>query len=407
MTIRKVGVGTEKERSRGIRLVERIRTLRRAQRGSRHVSTSDQRPRVMHLALEDHRRPHSGGGALRTHEMARRLTDRFDITVVTAKYRGCEDRVEDGVRYVHVGCALGYLGSMATYHLVLPWFVWRADTDLVFDEFSSPIGSGFIPLWSRAPTVALVQWLFAREMSRKYHLPFWVVESLSLRLHDLFIATSTDLQDELAERAPQAEVVVVPNGIDPADWTRRVPTVEATIVFLGRLDVDQKGIDLLLDAFAVIAAQRPARLLIAGDGRDAARVRAWIADHPFRDSIELLGEMHGEAKRNLLASAQVVAMPSRYETFGIVALEALAAGSPVVAFEVESLRAIVPPECGVLVPSFDVDAFGRAVVELLDNPVRCDEMGEKGRTFASHYGWDELSRQQGAVFTRALEARSR
>jgi glycogen(starch) synthase len=406
MTDRKVDVRTEKKRSLGLRLVAHFRTFR-AQVSSRRglprpADRDDPRPRVLHLGLEDHRRPHSGGGAVRTHEMARRLVDRFDITVVTAKYRGCEDRIEDGVRYVHVGWSIGYLGSMATYHLALPWFVWRADTDLVMDELSAPIGSALIPLWSRAPTVGLVQWLFAREMSRKYHLPFWVMEALALRLHNRFITTSTDLQHELATRAPQAEVVIVPNGIDPAEWGRRVPKVEGTIVFVGRLDVDQKGIDLLLEAFAIVAEQRPARLLIVGDGRDRARVQAWVAEHPYRDSIELLGEVHGAAKCDLLSSAQLVAMPSRYETFGIVALEALAAGSPVVAFSVESLHAIVPPECGVLVPSFDVAAYARATVELLDDPARCHEMGEKGRAFSSHYGWDELSRRQGAVFTQVL-----
>src|SRR5438105_7396065 len=96
------------------------------------------RLRILHLAFDDHRRPGSGGGAIRNREINRRLALRHDITAVTVSYRGSRERVEDGVRYVPVGLALGYYGSILTYFAALPLVIWKHPSDLLVEDFAAP-----------------------------------------------------------------------------------------------------------------------------------------------------------------------------------------------------------------------------------------------------------------------------
>jgi glycosyltransferase involved in cell wall biosynthesis len=150
----------------------------------------------------------------------------------------------------------------------------------------------------------------------------------------------------------------------------------------------------------------PGRLVLAGDGPDRRTVEAELARAGLSDRVVLLGRVDGADKLRLLASARVVAMPSRYETFGIVAAEALACGTPVVAFEIPSLREVVIPGTGVLVPAFDVPAFAEALAELANAPERVEQLGRSGRERAREYDWDDVAERQEAVYLRAVaEAR--
>jgi glycosyltransferase involved in cell wall biosynthesis/O-antigen/teichoic acid export membrane protein len=368
------------------------------------TNPAERRLRILHLGFEDHKRPGSGGGALRTHEVNRRLAREHDVTVLTTSWPGCEDRVDDGVQYVHIGRSWGYSGSIFTYFLALPVAVWRHrhDVDLVVEDFAAPISSALSPLWSPRPVVAMVQWLNAREKSSQYKLPFFLVEMLGLRLHRHFIAVSEDLAATIRRRAPHAEVWVVPNGVDLEELPY-VPEPSGDIVYLGRIEFAQKGIDLLIDAFARVAAAIPSNLKVAGAGPDEPALRRMVAERGLNDRVELVGPVHGEEKSRLLSSASLVAMPSRFETFGIVAIEAQAAGTPVIAFDIPCLREVVPSASGVLVPPFDVDWFARELIRLLAEPASVATMGRAGQRFASRYDWDAIALEQETAYREVLE----
>jgi glycosyltransferase involved in cell wall biosynthesis len=357
--------------------------------------------RILHLGFEDPRRPGSGGGSVRTREVNRRLADRHDITVVTAKFPGWRDRTEEGVRYLHAGVEAGYVGSVASYFLALPWLARRLDYDLLVEDFGAPISSALAPLWSKAPCVGMVQWLFAREMARKYHLPVHLVERLGVRTHRRMIALSGDLAARLRAANPGAEVEVIPEGVDRQAFDAVAERRHAA-VYLGRLDIHQKGLDCLLDAFAEAAPSTGATLVIAGDGPDRDALVERSRRLGIRHRVEFCGRMEGAAKFALLASARVVCMPSRYEAFGIVAVEALACATPVLAFDIDCLRQVVPADAGRLVPVGDVTAYANALVELLDQPDACLALGQRGRRFARRFDWDEIADRQEQVYLRAV-----
>jgi len=369
--------------------------LWRARGSRRPVPEPGDRLRILHLGFEDPALPGSGGGALRTHEMNKRLAERHDITVLTTRWPGCVDRVEDGVRYEHVGIGPGrtYLGRIAGYAAALPFVSRRYEADLVVEDFFAPISTMGAPLWTGRPTIGLVQWLNAKEKSRQYKLPFFLVERAGVRAHHRLIAVSDGIADRLREMNPSVRVDVVGNGVDAAAFDADVPR-GPDVVFVGRLEIAQKGLDLLLTAFAAERDRLPGDLVLAGTGPDERKLRALAEDLGITSRVRFPGWVSGAEKYALLGSARVVAVPSRFETFGIVAVEALASGSPVVAFDIPCLREVVPDGAGVRVPEFDVAAYGRALVEVTDL--------KGGREFARAYSWDRLALDQERTYVSAV-----
>jgi amino acid adenylation domain-containing protein len=360
------------------------------------------RPKVLHLGYEDPRRPGAGGGSVRTHEINRRLADRYDITVVCARYRGCRPRVEDGVHYVHSGVAGGgdFLERLA-YFATIPLSLLRYRSDLVVEDFGAPFSSVAVPWMTRRPVIGVVQWLFAVEKSKQYHLPFAMVESIGVRSHRRLVAVSDDLGAVLAGRNPAAEVTVVANGLDSGAFaTYEVP--RRGIGYLGRLEIAQKGLDLLLESYARVAGSVDQDLYLAGDGPDR-RVLAEMTERlGIAERVHFVGRVPADERFEWLAGCDLVAMPSRYETFGMVAAEALAVRTPVVAFDIPCLRALVDDSVGARVAPFSVEEFACALESMAASARKRRRLGEGGPARVAKLNWDELADAQGGIYAEVL-----
>jgi glycosyltransferase involved in cell wall biosynthesis len=143
----------------------------------------------------------------------------------------------------------------------------------------------------------------------------------------------------------------------------------------------EKGIDLLLEAFARLAATRPqARLRVVGDGAERERLAQQARALGVADRVEWVGARPWDEAVRELAGMDVVVVPSRFEGFGLCALEAMACARPVVAARVGGLPEIVEDgRTGVLAPPGDSTALAAAVSRLLDRPQLGVEMGKRGR----------------------------
>ncbi|SDN54707.1 glycosyltransferase family 4 protein [Geodermatophilus sp. DSM 45219] len=357
--------------------------------------------RVLHLGFEDPLMPGSGGGSLRTHEIDRRLAaDGMAITVLTTRYPGCADGDHEGVRYEHVGVGRGRnrLTRLLGYVVALPFAVRRhRDADLVVEDFLPPFSSMAVPLWTRRPVVGMVQWLHAREKARQYKLPFHLVERAAVRTHRRLIAVSDGVAERLTAMNPRASVDVVSNGVDPGLFDEPAQ-LGRDVLCIGRLELGGKGLDLLLAAWAQVHRQVDGDLVVAGTGPDEVRVRQLAARLGIADRVRFPGWVGGADKARLLNASRVVVVPSRAETFGIVAVEALAAATPVLAFDIPCLREVVPPDCGRLVPPFDVPALAAALLDLYADEDLLVAMGVAGRAFAGGHDWDVLARRQADVY---------
>ena len=118
--------------------------------------------------------------------------------------------------------------------------------------------------------------------------------------------------------------------------------------------------------------------MIAGEGHDEARVRREVKRLGLDDRVRFVGWVRGEEKARLLAEARAVAMPSRMETFGIVAVEGFAAATPVVAFAIPSLREVVPEGAGFAVEPFDVEAYAQRLLQVCTDAELALAMGVGG-----------------------------
>lgn len=361
------------------------------------------RPVVLHLGFEDPARPGSGGGSVRTHEINRRIAQRMDVTVVCAAYPGCRARVEDGVRYVHIGWRGGGNLALMSYFAALPYALARYRSDLVVEDFAAPLSSVAVPWFTSRPVIGIVQWLFAAEKARQYHLPFGLVERIGLASHRTLVTVSQDLGTELRRRNRRASVTVIENGLrDDAFADDGSP--RSGIGFIGRLEIAQKGIDLLLEAFARAAPRIDQNLLIAGDGPDRDRILALIDKLGLAERVRLVGRVGAAERGRWLSRVDLVVVPSRYETFGLVAAEALAAGTPVVAFDIPCLRNLVTPTVGVVATPFDVTDLAAAIETLATDESRRRALGERAPGSVDHLRWHDLAAAQLAVYRATLSS---
>jgi glycosyltransferase involved in cell wall biosynthesis len=127
-----------------------------------------------------------------------------------------------------------------------------------------------------------------------------------------------------------------------------------------------------------------------------------IGEADISERVRLVGWVSGAEKLRLLSSARLVVVPSRQETFGLVALEALASATPVIAFDIPCLREVVPPGCGWLVTPFDVDGLAGEIAARYDAMAELGDAGRAGRVFASRFDWDLLARHQMDEYRQAL-----
>jgi glycosyltransferase involved in cell wall biosynthesis len=360
--------------------------------------------RVLHLGFEDPAMPGAGGGSVRTHEINRRLVARgHQVTVLTTRFPGCADRVQDGVHYLHVGVGRG--GNRWTrllgYVQGLPGAARRHQADLVVEDFFAPFSSMAAPRWTGRPTIGMVQWLHARDKSRQYRLPLHLVERLGVRSHRRLVAVSHGTADKLRALNPAATVEVIENGVEAAAFDVD-QTTGRDVVFIGRLEFGGKGLDLLLRAWASAVDSVEGDLVIAGGGPDEDRVRREVARLGLTDRVRFAGWVRGEAKWRLLAGARVVVVPSRHETFGMVALEALATATPVIAFDIPGLREVVPDGVGWRVPAFDVPALAERIRAVCADAESATAAGKAGRAFAEDFDWDVLAGRQDEVYRSVL-----
>jgi phosphatidyl-myo-inositol alpha-mannosyltransferase len=206
------------------------------------------------------------------------------------------------------------------------------------------------------------------------------------------------------------DAVIIPNGVHVSAFAEgpSLPGITRgvdgpTIGFLGRFDEPRKGLPVLLEAMRTVVRMHPgARLLIAGRG-DADEVRGLIGDD-LRAHVALLGELTEADKAAFLRSVDIYCAPNLLgESFGVVLIEALAAGAPIVASDLDAfVRVLEDGEAGVVVRRGDPTALADALCGLLADPARMAELSARGARAAAVYDWDVLARRILAVYEMVL-----
>lgn len=369
--------------------------------------------KICHLIYDDVKNPWlGGGGALRAREIYRRLAERHQITVVTGNFPGAaREEVEEGVRFLRVGSDASYMRSRLSYCRQALACLRRQEWDVWVHEFSA-----FAPLWPEAR-------LRRRGLLFFYHFVgahalvkhpvvggiAWAAEALTLRGYRHLVTISPSVQEEVQRRLKGRPVQVdcVYTGVD-ARYFDLEPEEQPYLLYFGRMDVHTKGLDTLIAAFARVALQYPQiQLKMAGRGASqaVAQVRQLVRQAGIEDRVELLGAVDETQKCELLRQALFLCMPSRYEGWGIAAVEAQAAGKAVLGTRVSGLRdAVREGETGLLVEAGQPEALAGGMRQLLDQPELRQRLGRQGREWARRFDWAQIALDQEKVYLNMAAA---
>lgn len=369
--------------------------------------------RILHTIYDDVGNPWcGGGGAVRTMEINRRLSGKHRITMVTGVYPGAvPQETRSGIRILRVGCPRSYALSRLSFSALLPGILSRMPFDLWVYGFSafSPV---LAPSALRRRCVLEFFHVMGDHAAAKRPLTGRFAkraEVLTLRSYAHIVAISPTAARQIAEIRGDRGLHLVYTGVDRASFS--APFSEKDyILYFGRIDPYTKGIDLLLKAFASMCGRSGSlRLVLAGRGSPERQREVADLCHGLgiSDRVDLRGGVSAEEKALLFGGALFTCMPSRYEGWGITAIEASAAGKAVVGTDIPGLAdAVRDGETGLLVPPEDVGALAAAMWRLADEPALRRRLGKAGREWAERFTWDRVAEEQERAYEQALERRA-
>ncbi len=249
------------------------------------------------------------------------------------------------------------------------------------------------------------------------------IERQILETADRVIATSPCEQDDLRSLvSPQGAIEVIPCGTDIQNFQRIEPVVaraqlgiqpsDRVVLYVGRFD-QRKGIETLVRAVANLAPDPNLRLVIVGgsdptqaDGAERRRIEQLVQDLGISDQTWLVGRIGHDQLPLYYSAADICVVPSHYEPFGLVAIEAMACGTPVIASDVGGLRfTVVPGQTGLLVPPQDSQALAGAIEQLLSQPTWATFLGNNAAHWVqTQFSWTGIATQLGDLYRYLLAA---
>ncbi|MDJ0736535.1 MAG: glycosyltransferase family 1 protein [Nostocaceae cyanobacterium] len=250
------------------------------------------------------------------------------------------------------------------------------------------------------------------------------IEKQILETAERIVATSPQEQQHMRSLvSSKGDIDIIPCGTDiqrfgcidrtAARAKLRIDPETKVILYVGRFD-PRKGIETLVRAVAQskLHGSYNLQLIIGGgsrpghsDGDERDRIEKIVAELGMTEFTSFPGRLSQDILPTYYAAADVCVVPSHYEPFGLVAIEAMASGTPVVASDVGGLQfTVVPGETGLLAPPQNVDGFATAIDRIIINPQWRDKLGEAARKrVVTKFSWDGVAQQLSQLYTELLQ----
>jgi len=234
------------------------------------------------------------------------------------------------------------------------------------------------------------------------------------------IACSAYMREQIADIFGVAEsrITVIPNGIDPLDLPQTDPAElvrlrgefaapeERLVLLIGRL-VYEKGFQLALEAMPkVIEAAPGTRFLVAGSGTHEEELKRQAEELGLMEHGTFLGWIGDDVLHTLYAIADLTVVPSIYEPFGLVALEAMASGCPCIVADTGGLREVVPhEEAGLRFAARDPEALAEVAIRVLSDPELEARLIAEAKEHVLRFDWGDVAIQTAAVYAELVGAK--
>lgn len=344
--------------------------------------------------------PLPGGVNEHVHHLYRNLRERGHEVRIISSTHGLQRRSDGDVIRLGRGFSVPTNGSVGTITLS-PRYVAQAQDLLArerFDllHFHEPLVPFLSPILLRESDCVNVATFHAYAgWSPAYQLMGRALRGSVQRLHGR-IAVSAAARHFIDRYFP-GDYKVIPNGVDLPRYGEVEPIGRwrdgtPNILFVGRFE-SRKGLLVLLKAYRQLRRSgRTCRLLVIGSGPQEREARRYIATRGLL-GVELLGRVTDQEKARYFATADIFVSPATgQESFGIVLLEAMAAGAAIVCSDIHGYKGVVQRgEQALLVPPRDHQALAGALGRLLDEPELRARLGSAGRERVQQYGWPNIT----------------
>jgi N-acetyl-alpha-D-glucosaminyl L-malate synthase BshA len=351
------------------------------------------------------------GTEIATYNTARHLAKQgHEVHVITSSDKELpKDSIEQGF-YVHriEFPRVRFLGT-ALFGLKALLRLKRVKPDIIHSQSITMGAVGFLAkkclgkphvVYGRGTEVYL-PWLFKKPISR-----------LVLRNADAAIALTQDMKREM-QKIWNRDIFVIPNGIDlerfdnlPRDEMRaklQATADDRLILFVGRFR-PEKGVKYLIKAMAILRqSDQSARLLLVGEGPEEESLKRLVRKLNLESYLEFVGQIQNEEVPRYMAAADILVLPSLSESFGIVVLEAMASGLPVVATRVGGLPEIIEDgRNGFLVKPKNSEQIAERLLLLLGNDELRARISGNNRDKAKGYSWEMVTARLEQVYQKCL-----
>lgn len=330
--------------------------------------------------------PHMGGIEIYLQSLVRHQARHCRVKVIVANdgIRSVSE-YRDGAELLRLSC-MGSIKSMPICP-ALPWHIGRAQADIVHMHMPNPAAAfAYIASGCEIPLVLTHHSdTMGRAKVRRLSEPF--VQEAMRRASRIIVSSKKYADTSVELESHLDKIEVIPHGIDPVKHTVAEPETVRRIqskygprlvIAIGRL-VPFKGFEILIRAMQAV----PGNLLIIGEGPLREHLEAVANECGISERVLFMGRIDNSQIANYLSAADVFSMPSisRAESFGIVQLEAMAAGVPVVNTSIDSGVPEVSLDgiTGITVPPGDVDALANALTALFTDREKRLRMGEAGK----------------------------
>ncbi len=268
--------------------------------------------------------------------------------------------------------------------------VLQTEVQRILDEFQPDCIHLFASSGLSVFVFLLIKEIFRVPIIATLHTPYFykglnpILEPI-LKISDRVFCVSKWVLEQTKSLAPQTSLELIYNGLPHPKITPTLLSLSPSVLLvMGRL-APEKGFDTAIRAFSLLKkGGSEARLVIVGGGPERSTLEHLAAELKLTDTIYFTGELKREEGLHWINRASMILVPSYFEPFGLVALEAMLMKRPVIASRVGGLEEIVlDGETGILIPPADPIALSRAIQTLIDQPVLAIQMGVNGYKRAS------------------------
>jgi len=356
-----------------------------------------------------------GGGALRVNEIYKRFSKKENILIISGRFSYIKEEKINGVNYRYLGFYNNYLISRLTFILFSFFYIIfnHKKYDLIIEELGPcPL---FLPIYIKnTPIIGSIQVILKQEFKKEIvYKILWFLQKLAFGIYKNKMTVSDYTERVIKKEISNKEkVVVIYPGIEKIKIGYNNNKKEKYILYLGRLDYVEKGIDLLLEAINFIKndLEKKIKFYLVGNGKkdNLKKIKDYINLYKLKNRIKILGYKCGKEKYRLIKNSLFLCLPSRNENFPLVVLEAFYFKKTIICSNVGGLKEIISKSRACLTYNKEnVIDLAHKIKSLVNNKFLRIQLGKKGKLWIKNLTWEKCAEKTFKFYYSILKQRNK